>query len=770
MVDRFVDKEELYQEVLSLRNKVANLEDKVFHYKENLNTTLNSIFEAVIAVDLNGSVIRMNNVAENLTGWNFDQARGKPLEEVFSPVSSSTGLKAEIPALEVLKTGNYVGQANHKKISTLDGSEYRIIDSGLPIKDKYGKISGSLLIFRDITTEVLMYNVIRKDELRESELHFRNIVEGAPDPIFIQTESNFAYLNPAACRLFGAEDPGEIIGTPVVERFHPDYHEAVTERIRKLNDLRVPIREQMEYRIIKLNGNEIWIESTGEPIIYKGKCGGLNFVRDITRRKEAERAMENSEQRIQFALKTSEIGIWDMDLQDQSAYRSPTHDRIFGYDKLLPMWTYKMFLKHVHPDDRAYVNNQFENSVKTGQDWDFECRIFRNDGQLRWIWAYGRTFSDDAGELRRMIGIVKDITPRKEETLVLASSYELLKIAGEIARFGGWSIDLRDKNSDPHTQLINWSDAVADIHELPRGQMISAQEAISFYAPEYREKISAAYKECAEKGIPYDEEMEFFTKTGKRIWVRTIGRAVREGRRIVKVQGALQDITNIKEAELKLKESEAKFRNLFQNHSAIKLIIDPEDGKILEANHAAADFYGWTVEEMKQMSIYQINTMTETDINNELQKVKNSHNNHFYFRHRIASGDIKDVEIFSSRITVNNRELLHSVVHDITEKRKAEDKLRLLSRTVEQSPVSIEITDIEGNIEYVNPVFEFNTGYSLSELKGSKPSILKSGYHPDSFYRIYGKLLCREMNGQVNSGTKGKTVSYTGKRRLFPLS
>ncbi len=735
MINPSADRENLYQEVLALRKKVADLDDQLFHYKENLHNTLNSIFEAVIAVDLNGSITRMNNVAENLTGWNFEQAKGTPLEDVFSPVSTSTGLKVEIPALEVLKTGNYIGQANHKKIYTQDGSEYRIVDSGLPLKDRNGKITGSLLIFRDITTEVLMNKAVRENELRESELPFRSIVEGAPDPIFIQTDNNFAYMNPAACRLFGTEDPGEIIGTPVVERFHPDYHEAVKERIRKLNHDRVSVREQVEYKVIQLNGNEIWIESTGEPIIYKGRKGGLNFVRDITRRKEAEKALNYNEQRIQFALKTSEIGVWDLDLKNRSAYRSPTHDRIFGYDEPVSGWTYKMFLRHVHPDDRKNVNHKFETSVETGKDWDFECRIFRKDGQLRWIWATGRTFSDDSGEICRMIGIVKDITSRKEAESVLESSYELLKIAGEIAYFGGWSVDIGEKRTDTFTSLVNWSDAVADIHELPRGQFIPVKDAISFFAPEYREKLITAFRECARKGIPYNEEMEFITKTGKRIWVRTSGRAVMEGRRIVRVQGAMQDITNIKEAELKLRESEVKFRNLFQNHSAVKLIIDPENGNILEANEAASEFYGWRVEELKKMSIFQINTMAEKDINYELQKVQDSLNNHFFFKHRVASGEVKDVEIFSSKIIVNDRVLLHSVIHDITDKRKAEEQLKLLSRTVEQSPVAIEITDVEGNIEYVNPVFEFNTGYKLSEVKGKNPRILNSGYHSDEFYR-----------------------------------
>jgi PAS domain S-box-containing protein len=751
-----LDKGELYQEVLSLRKKIAELDDLLFHYKQSLHTTLNSIYEAVIVTDVNGSIVRMNNVAENLTGWKFEQARGKPLEKVFSPINNTNGLKAEIPVIEVLKSGRFVGHENHKKIISQDGSEFRIIDSGVPIKDRHGAVTGSLLIFREIITEELTPRKIRKNEINEVELQFRSIVEGAPDPIFIQTDSKFAYLNPAACRLFGISDPGELIGTPVEERFHQDYHAAVRERIRRLNDYRIPVQEQIEYRVVKSNGNVIWIESTGVPIIYQGKPGGLNFVRDITWRKETEKSLEYSEQRIQFALRAGNIGIWDMDLIDQSAYRSPTHDKIFGYGEMQPRWTYKMFLRHVHPEDREYVNAQYETSLSTGQDWNFECRIFRKDGQLRWIWASGRSFSDDSGELLRMIGIVMDVTSRKESESVLESNYTLLKMAGEIAQFGGWSIDLSDKDSDPLTRIVNWSDAVADIHELPRGEFITVKEAILYYAPEYREKISEVFKECVEKGTPFNEEMEFITNTGKRIWIRTLGRAVMEKRRVVKVHGALQDISKIKQAELKIKESEIKFRNLFQNHSAIKLIIDPESGRIIEANKAASEFYGWKVEEMKQMNISQINTLSEKVLKQAIQKVQNYENTHFFFKHRIANGEIKDVEIFSSKIIVNDQVFLHSIIHDITEKRKTEEQLKLLSRTVEQSPVSIEITDIKGNIEYVNPVFELNTGYKLSEIKGKNPRILKSGYHTVEFYNnLWHTILAgKEWSGEFRNKKK----------------
>jgi PAS domain S-box-containing protein len=132
-----------------------------------------------------------------------------------------------------------------------------------------------------------------------------------------------------------------------------------------------------------------------------------------------EETVRESEDRLRFALETSRTGAWDLDLVDHSTFRSLEHDRIFGYAELLPQWTYEMFLEHVVPEDRATVNATFQRAVNTQTDWSFECRIRRTDGQVRWIWAAGRHRRDASDLLRRMAGIVQDITERKlaEETL-----------------------------------------------------------------------------------------------------------------------------------------------------------------------------------------------------------------------------------------------------------------------------------------------------------------------------------------------------------------
>ncbi len=141
----------------------------------------------------------------------------------------------------------------------------------------------------------------------------------------------------------------------------------------------------------------------------------------------AEAAVRLNEERLRFALETSHTGAWDLDLADHTAYRSIEHDRIFGYAKLLPQWTYEIFLAHVLPEDRATVEGKFRHATELQSDWDFECRIRRADGEVRWIWAAGRHRIDADGTRNHMAGIVQDITERKEAEAALRESEERVR-------------------------------------------------------------------------------------------------------------------------------------------------------------------------------------------------------------------------------------------------------------------------------------------------------------------------------------------------------
>lgn len=193
---------------------------------------------------------------------------------------------------------------------------------------------------------------------------------------------------------------------------------------------------------------------------------------------------------------------------------------------------------------------------------------------------------------------------------------------------------------------------------------------------------------------------------------------------------------NIKqiESQRKLEESELKFRNIFQYHAAVKLIIDAESGKIVEANDSAANFYGWSKEELEEMNINQINTLPANQLFNEISNARNLKDIHFEFKHRKANGEIVEVEVFSSKVVINGKDYLHSIIMDISEKKRNEQKIKLLSRAVEQSPISVIITDSSGKIEYLNDSFSRIFGYKNDECTGKDINFLKSGIHHTEFY------------------------------------
>lgn len=136
------------------------------------------------------------------------------------------------------------------------------------------------------------------------------------------------------------------------------------------------------------------------------------------------------------------------------------------------------------------------------------------------------------------------------------------------------------------------------------------------------------------------------------------------------------DISERKKTEIQLRESEGRYRSLFEKHSAAMLLLDPETGNIVDSNHAAAAFYGWSMEELKKMNIRQINTLSPQEIEIEIQKAVKLERNHFEFRHRRADGSIRDVETYSSRIMLNGKNYLHSIIHDVTEKKRLQDQFR----------------------------------------------------------------------------------------------
>ena len=173
-------------------------------------------------------------------------------------------------------------------------------------------------------------------------------------------------------------------------------------------------------------------------------------------------------------------------------------------------------------------------------------------------------------------------------------------------------------------------------------------------------------------------ESAWFSSDGTIVYVRENARAVRDSNgKTLYYEGMVEDITERKLAQEAALESEERFRKLFEEHSAVKLLIDFITGKIVDANSATTKYYGWDKEELLKMNINEINTLPAQEFQKAMDKAKNKTKTHFEFQHRLKNGIIRYVDVFSSKVIIGNKEYLHSIVHDITDRKFAEIELEV---------------------------------------------------------------------------------------------
>ena len=209
------------------------------------------------------------------------------------------------------------------------------------------------------------------------------------------------------------------------------------------------------------------------------------------------------------------------------------------------------------------------------------------------------------------------------------------------------------------------------------------------------------------------------------------------------------DITERKLMENALRESEERYRSLFENSHAVLLVINPADGSIVDANPAAVAYYGWTREELQRKKIMDINTLTPDQVRAEMDMARAEKRNHFIFKHRRAYGEPRDVEVYSGPIKAHGKDLLYSIIFDITERKRAEETLRqretLLRNYFDLGQVGMAITSLDQKWLRVNNRLCEILGYTKDELTSMTWTELT---HPDDLepdLEQFRKLLAGEI-------------------------
>ncbi|MBI3414445.1 MAG: PAS domain S-box protein [Verrucomicrobia bacterium] len=195
-----------------------------------------------------------------------------------------------------------------------------------------------------------------------------------------------------------------------------------------------------------------------------------------------------------------------------------------------------------------------------------------------------------------------------------------------------------------------------------------------------REEWSLALQRDQQRAQGQSEAYETLTlcRNGGSFWAQVHASPLRdENGEIVGTVGAVTDITDRKLAETALRETSELYRAMFETNQAIKLLLDPASGRIVDANSAASRFYGYDLAQLKGMEIFHINSASPERVRELLQRAAEQHDHHFEVRHRLASGEVREVELHTGPLEVNGRKLIFSIVNDLTERRRAEKSLQL---------------------------------------------------------------------------------------------
>ena len=238
--------------------------------------------------------------------------------------------------------------------------------------------------------------------------------------------------------------------------------------------------------------------------------------------------------------------------------------------------------------------------------------------------------------------------------------------------------------------ILYVNEALATIFGFESPEEMLLESSIVRY--KYAEDREFLIQTLMESDSLKDFEFEALTKSGETKNIRLS--ALLEGDTI---SGMIMDITDSKKSEKALRESEERYRSLFKNNHSVMLLIDPESADIVDANPAAVAFYGWSFEALIGKKIADINMLSDEQVFQEMEKAKSEQRQVFYFKHCLADGEIRDVEVFSGPIKVHGRELLYSIIHDITHRKQVE--LALLERGKELENKTHELQEVNAALK-----------------------------------------------------------------------
>jgi PAS domain S-box-containing protein len=570
-----------------------------------------------------------------------------------------------------------------------DGSTVWLRSRGVAIRDEHGQPLHMVGAYSNVTSfkeaehkDSEHNNATHRDTERteaqaraqKSTPWYDTILENQKAYIIkTDTESNYTYANRLFLERFNL-DPDTYLGTSSMDSIFIDDHPKALATVRACFEqpyqaFSVTLRKPMAAGIFKASEWDFMALTDDAGNISEILCVGI----DVTQQLETERALKASEAQFRFIAENTSDGIVVF-AGDQVTYASPAYERMLGYSlEELQQRNQQNAYWLIHPDDRDYFIATLEHTMRQQhRDVTIEYRAQCQDGRYIWREDHMTLLYEDRNLPAQTIVVARDISERKQAEGDLQRTTTLLEDAQRIANMGGWELDVA-------TNEVILTKQVYAIHELPLDVPVDKTLGISFYHPEDQPIIADALEQAIKQQQPFDVQCRFITAKGNHRWVRSSGYPVLENGQVTRLIGMFQDITEQKEAELALRESENRYRLLADNSRDL-ISLRQLDHTLIYASPAYERLFGYNHGELALLSPETLLHPDDLEHFRAIYQVllRDHTPQAMQYRLKKKDGTYVWIEVYVSIITdgVSGEQRILASSRDITDRKQAEDALR----------------------------------------------------------------------------------------------
>ena len=556
--------------------------------------------------------------------------------------------------------------------------------------------------------------------LKKNKDYFQIIAENAVDYIAITTfdfKAKYLYVSPSILQASGYE-PEEMLGKSSIDFIHPEDKSFLLTLIKKYISIKLKsvlrkgslrITETVEFRFKNKDGNWSYLQNN---FSFIGK-NVLAVSRDITEQKQMEDALRNSEIRFKSIFSKAPLGIEIYNAEGSLIDANQECLNIFGVDDVQEIKGFNLF-------EDPNLSKESKLQVKKGNpfhyetEFDFELvkkyKLYSTSKSGKCFLNILITPYDISGlnEKGYLVHIV-DISERKraEEKLrdTEANFQNIFDISPAI-------ICVANANTG---YAVECNRAVKKILGISVSEFLSKPLVEFIHTDDQQRTVDEMTKQLKGSSVAMFEN-RYRCKDGTYKWLVWQATAADKYGKIYAVG---TDITYSKLAEEELLQSEEKYRIFFENNDAIILFVNPDNGEIIFSNKAAAKFYGYSREKLTGLNISNVHTLSPQEIKVKMADARKRKQNHFLFKHKLANGEIRDVEVYQSKLFLNNRDVFSIIVHDITDRKQVEKALLESENLLNSAEQISKVGGWKWNTK-LQTIFWTNETYRIHEIDSSE--------------------------------------------------